>query len=113
MFAYGVSWYYSVYVNEKSVLNLKILIIKMFLLFFRHELSICLISENLNFTITELFLKGLLVKFYHQKEFRHLKIVVYAKVKILIWRYLLDFNVFDFLFSDLTSGKEVKMFTEE
>ena len=53
------------------MLNLKISIIKMFLLFFRHELSICLISKNLNFTITELFLKGLVVKFYHQKEFRH------------------------------------------
>ena len=39
MFANGVSWGYSVYVNEKSVLKFKILIIKIFL-FFCHELLI-------------------------------------------------------------------------
>ena len=57
MFANGFSWGYSVYVNEKSVLKLKILIIKIFL-FFCHELLICLISENLNFTVTEQLLEG-------------------------------------------------------
>ena len=35
------------------------------------------------------------------------------KLKIPIWRYLPDFNVLDFSFSDLTSGKEVETFTEE
>ena len=61
MFANGVSRDYSVNVNEKSVLNLKVLIIKIlnFVLFLCHELSIYFISENLNyFRITEQFLKG-------------------------------------------------------
>ena len=65
MFANGLSWGYSVYENEKSVLKFKILIIKIFL-FFCHELLICLISENLNFTVTEQLLEGWLAKFYHQ-----------------------------------------------
>ena len=58
MLANGVSRGYSVHVSKKSVLNLKqLLFVKIVLLFFCHELSICFLSESFNFTITEQFLE--------------------------------------------------------
>ena len=51
------------------MLNLKMLIIKIFVLFLCHELSVYFISENLNFRITEqLFLRAEWLNFIINKN---------------------------------------------